>query len=393
MRSRSLPLRSALSGTLLLLVLVPPAGAWPGLEEPAVRIEPAEPGPPAEPALPDEGAGLLGQVRDPALYRGEVELLSQGAGERRAAAARALAQVVVKLSGDPQAPAHPVVRRALAQAESFVIGAGEAESSDSQGNTAIGGVPVYRARMSFDFDPGRVEALLAGAGLPYWGPDRPQPLLWLAIDDGRGPRLVSAQQINVVKPLANRGLERGLRFALPAGSAVELAAVDAVWSLSAERLQPLAARYGNRTLLLGRLYRGGNGWTADWLLAGGERELSRWSFSDASAMLAIASGADGAADAIARRDAVALDTGEPESLEIELAGLRGSGDLGRALGYLQTLPVVRGLEVLEARPEALRLRLDLAVGAESFRRFVATGGTLAADPFASEDVPRFLLQP
>src|SRR5690606_14031541 len=160
----------------------------------AAQFEPAEPGPPVEPALPDDGeAGSAGSVRDPALYRGEVELLSQGAGEVRAATARALAQVVVKLSGDPQAAGNPVVRRALAQADSFVIASGAADSSDQQGNTAIGGVPVYRSRMSFDFDPGRVDALLAGAGLPYWGPDRPQPLLWLAIDDGRGPRLVSAQ--------------------------------------------------------------------------------------------------------------------------------------------------------------------------------------------------------
>jgi hypothetical protein len=226
----------------------------------AAQFEPAEPGPPVEPALPDDGeAGSAGSVRDPALYRGEVELLSQGAGEVRAATARALAQVVVKLSGDPQAAGNPVVRRALAQADSFVIASGAADSSDQQGNTAIGGVPVYRSRMSFDFDPGRVDALLAGAGLPYWGPDRPQPLLWLAIDDGRGPRLVSAQQLNVVKPLATRGLERGLRFALPAGSAVEMAAVDAIWSQSLERLQPLAARYGNRTLLVGKVYRSGSG--------------------------------------------------------------------------------------------------------------------------------------
>lgn len=360
----------------------------------AAQFEPAEPGPPVEPALLDDGeAGSAGSVRDPALYRGEVELLSQGAGEVRAATARALAQVVVKLSGDPQAAGNPVVRRALAQADSFVIASGAADSSDQQGNTAIGGVPVYRSRMSFDFDPGRVDALLAGAGLPYWGPDRPQPLLWLAIDDGRGPRLVSAQQLNVVKPLATRGLERGLRFALPAGSAVEMAAVDAIWSQSLERLQPLAARYGNRTLLVGKVYRSGSGWAADWLLASGEHELSRWSFSDPSPLIAIASGADGAADAIARRDAVAVEVGEPQRLEIELAGLRGSGDLARAMGYLQTLPVVRAVDVVEARPDGLRLRLDLAVGAEAFARFVTEGGVLAADPFASEDAPRFLLQP
>src|SRR5690606_27788016 len=111
----------------LLLALAGPAAA---------QFEPAEPGPPIVPILPDESGGLIPLPRDPALYRGEVELLSQGAGEIRAATARALAQVVIKLSGDPQAAAHPVVRRALAQAESFVLVSDSVEGSDQQGNTA-----------------------------------------------------------------------------------------------------------------------------------------------------------------------------------------------------------------------------------------------------------------
>src|SRR5690606_12969905 len=59
--------------------------------------------------------------RDMALYTGESELLSQSSGERRAATARALAQVLVKLAGEPLASANPVVRRALPKAASFVM--------------------------------------------------------------------------------------------------------------------------------------------------------------------------------------------------------------------------------------------------------------------------------
>ncbi len=372
--------------------IIPAAWLAAALAVPAVAqdLSPLEPAPtPSAAPAGQDGA----PARDPALYRGEVELLSQGPSERRAAAARALAQVVVKLSGQPQAAAHPVVRRALGQAEAYVVSSSDAEASDAPGNTAIGGVPVLRARMAFDFDPGRVDALLVGAGLPFWGPERPQPLLWLAIDDGRGPRLVSAQQINVVKPLATRGLERGLRFGLPGGSAVEQAAVQTVWAQNAAPMAPLAARYGSDTLLLGRLQRGGAGWNADWLLVRGETELARWSFSDASPQLAIASGADGAADAIARRDAVAVVTGDPVRRVVELTGLRSAQDAARVMGYLQTLPVVRELRVLEARPEGLRLELDLAVGVPAFQDFVAAGGVLQPDPLAPEDAPRLQLRP
>jgi hypothetical protein len=351
----------------------------------------------ASPAGPTDAAqaATAGEaVRDPALYQAEVELLSQGPGERRAAAARALGQVVVKLTGNAQAAGHPVVRRAMANAEAFVTDSRGSEAvSDQQGNTAIGGAPIYKSLMTFSFDPASVDALVAGTGLPYWGGNRPRPLLWLAIDDGRGARLVNSQQLAVVKPLATRGLERGLRFGLPAGSAVEQAAVQTIWAQNPAPMLPLTARYGEQTQLLGRVYRAGGGWTADWVLSSGETELSRWSYSDPSPQRAIASGADGAADAIARRDAAPLDVGTPGPLVVEIAGLRGGSDYTRAMGYLQTLAVVRSLKVLQASPDSLRVELDLAVGPEGFARFVGAGGTLQADPFAGEGVARFLLQP
>jgi hypothetical protein len=371
MRPTLLPILSV----ALLLALAP-------VPAPARTFEPVEPEAPEAPA------------RDPSLYQAEIELVSQGPAEQRAAAARGLLQVVIKLTGDTAASGNQTVRRALANAESFLLDSRGSESLvDQEGNTAIGGVPVYKTTMNFSFDPGSVDALVAGSGLNYWGPERPRPILWLAIDDGRGARLVNAQQLAVVKPLATRGLERGLRFGLPSGSAVEQAAVETIWALNAAQMQPLTARYGDSAQLLGKVFRSGSGWTSEWVLSQGDTELSRWSASDPSPQLAIAAGADGAADAIARRDAVAIDLGEPGNLTIELAGLRGSNDFTRAMGYLQTLAVVRSVQVLEAQPEALRLQLELAVGPEGFARLVAGGGVLQADSMASQDVPRYLLQP
>lgn len=356
----------------------------------AQALAPADPQASAE--APEAAATEV--VRDPALYQAEVELLSQSAGERRAAAAQALGLVLVKLTGQSGATGNPVVRRALARAEALVVDSRGSETmTDQQGNTAIGGVPVFKSLMTFSFDPAGVDALIAGAGLPYWAGGRPRPLLWLAIDDGRGARLVNSQQLAVVKPLATRGLERGLRFGLPAGSAVEQAAVQTIWAQTFVPMLALSSRYGEQTQLLGRVYRSTGGWTADWVLGSGETELARWSYSDPSPQRAIASGADGAADAIARRDARSLDMGQPVTLVVAIAGLRNSADYLRTMGYLQTLAVVRSVTVLEANPEQLNLALDLAVGAEGFARFVAAGSTLDADPLSSPESPRFLLRP
>lgn len=118
------------------------------------------------------------------------------------------------------------------------------------------------------------------------------------------------------------------------------------------------------------------------MLSRGGDELARWSFTDPSPQRAIASGADGAADAIARRDAVADEVGEPAVHEVLVTGLADGPAFLRAMGYLQTLPLVRGLEVLEATPDSLHLRLDLAVGVPAFDAFLAAGDTLAGEPTA-----------
>ena len=169
--------------------------------------------------------------------------------------------------------------------------------------------------------------------------------------------------------------------------------MQTIWSRNPAPMQALTDRYGASVQLLGRLFREGQGWTADWVLSRGGEELSRWSFSDPSPQRALASGADGAADAIARRDAVALDAGEPGQLQIELVGLRDGGDYARAMGYLQTLAVVRALHIVEATSERVQLQLDLAVGPEGFARFVAAGTTLEADPLAPEGSARYQLKP
>jgi hypothetical protein len=376
--------------TALLAVAIAPALMFPS------AVLHAQDQAPVEPAAADAQAEAAPQrpaERDPALYRAEIELISQGAAERRAAASRALGLVLVKITGDPQAASHPVVRRAMPQAESFVASVDASEaSSDQEGNTAVGGAPVFKTRMTFTFEPDSIDALIAGAGLDYWPSPRTRPILWLAIDDGRGARLVNSQQLNVVRPLAARGLERGLRFGMPSGTAVEQAAVDTVWAQNPVPMQPLTARYGASAQLLGKVYRAGGGWSADWVLSRGDTELGRWSFSDPSPLRVIASGADGAADALAKRDAIAFASGEPGPLDIEVAGIRSGVDYARAMGYLQSLAVVRSVDVLEAGSDSLRLRLDLAVGPEGFHRFVASGRTLEAETEPTGDIARFRLR-
>jgi hypothetical protein len=361
---------------------------------PAFAQAPARPAPPPARTVPVPATGTEAALpkprptRNPAFYNAELTISSQNAAERRGATIRALGQVLVRLTGNPQAAANPVIRRASSNIDSLVL-----ESKVRQDSDTVNGVPVYKTVLSVSFNPDSVDALLAGAGLKFWTSTRPKPILWLAIDDGRGPRLVTGQQTNVVKPLATRGLERGMRFLLPAGTSVEQAAVPSILALNGPALQVLTNRYRNDAQLVGKVYRRAPGWAADWLLSQDGVELARWSFADSDPRRVIASGVDEGANAIAKRDAVLLDTGAAGPQLVEVSGVNSQGDFIRLMSYLQTLAVVRKVTVVEARPGSLRLQLDLGVGMRGFLPMVSTGTVLVPDSEpAIGGVTRFSLQ-
>ncbi|MEY3516984.1 MAG: hypothetical protein RIS67_1201, partial [Pseudomonadota bacterium] len=311
------------------------------------------------------------------LYSTTVELLSQGEVARNAAYARALVQVVNQLTGRTDAGGNPVIRGALSNAPKWVQSSNANQTaSDTEGNTLVGGAPVLKASLRVSFDPNPVDSLIAAAGYRYWTGERPKPMLWLTIDDGRGPRLVTSQQLNVIKSLADRGLERGIRFLVPQGSAADQAAVPAIQNLDGKALDPINARYRNNTMLIGKVYRSVSGWSAWWLLWQDGAELSRWPVTEADARKVIASGADRTAEYFAKRDSSALDAGRSGVVRMEISGIDSLSDYVRALGFLQTHASVRGVDVDVAVPGKLMLRVDLRSGVNAFRGLMRTNSTL-----------------
>lgn len=353
------------------------------------------------PADPTKPVSKPKPVRDLALYRGEAVMDTLGDNAKRVATAKALGQVLVKLTGNPAATTNTVIRRAMPTASTLV-----ADTSTRQDGDSASGMPVYKNVLVVSFDPEAVDALIGAAGLKYWTGARPKPILWLVIDDGRGPRLVTSQQLSVVKPLAMRGLERGMRFLLPNGNSVEQAATNSVWTLNAAALQPLTARYQNNTQVIGKVYRSVSGWSAQWVMTQDGIEVARWVDTKADPRQVIASGADGAADAIAKRDSVYLNTGVAGKYRIDVVGVRDSQDFIRLMGYLQQMAIVRRVQVIQATPETLRLELDMNVGVKGFRTMIGSGSTLRSADMESasqssdeaepeidtKSVPRFVLQ-
>ena len=298
------------------------------------------------------------------VYEAEVPVRSQTESEREAGFARGLAQVLGKLSGDRSISARPGVGQELRRARDYVKG------YDYRQDEGVGasGAPTFSTTLVVRFEPEAVDGVVAALGLPLWPQPRPKPVLWLAIDYGKGPRLVGLQHNNAARPVLQRAVERGYRLGLPSGSAAEQAAVGAIWRGDTAAIARLSARYQPPMQLLGKLYRNGEGWKADWIFVDNGRVLSRWSESGADARRTMLTGADGAADALIRRYAKASSAAAPASARVAFTGIRSGSDYLRLATALQRMSVVRAIRPARAVGDRLEVELDLLTGLPGFRR-------------------------
>lgn len=309
------------------------------------------------------------------LYEAEVPVANQNESERRTAFARGLAQVLGKLSGDRTAASRPGVGKELRRAGDFVDGYDYRQDE----SRSASGAPSYRTVLVVRFRQADVDAVAGALGLPVWPQPRPKPVLWLAIDDGKGARLVGVQQSNVARPVLQRAIERGYRLGLPNGGAAEQAAVGAIWRGDTAAIARISARYQPPMQLVGKLYRDGAGWKADWIFVDGGRVLARWSASDADARRLIATGADGTADALTKRYAKAAAGGPAGVQRVVFAGIRDGRDFMRLSAVLQGTSVVRGIVPVRANADTLEVDLDLLTGLSGFRRVIDPDVLVEAD--------------
>ncbi|MFA5684157.1 MAG: DUF2066 domain-containing protein [Lysobacteraceae bacterium] len=343
-------------------------------------------------------AALAALAQEPGPYEGEAAVASQSEADRKAALPAALGQVLVKRTGDPAAAADPQLVPLLEQAERWLV-----QYRYRQTAATVDGLPQSRNTLIARFDALGVDRALAEAGRPIWPEPRPQPLVWLAIDDGRGPRLLGSAQAGVVAALTARAQQRGLRLTYPLLDLEDQRALDAaqVWANDTAAAQRASARYQSGVLLLGRLYRQGSGWEADWQVIHDGQSLARERSTDADSAVVLAAGADLAARALRERYLADLaSAGEAGRYRVRVDGVRSALDYARLIGQLQRLSTVHSLHIVATEGDSLLLDLDLAAGIGGFSRGVTGIGLLRAadDPEASaltlSDSPqRFLLLP
>ena len=302
------------------------------------------------------GLSLGARAEQPVdLYRVEVLVASQSAGERERAAREALRELVVRVSGDRSALEQPTIEEAASRAQDFVY---EFNYAPSPETLTRDGRELPASRLILKFSPVEIERLLRRAELAFWPARRPSVLVWLvARNREEGLHRVTDSELRA--QLRRHAQARGLPLILPLDDLEDRLALTPrqVWAWDEESVRKASERYAPDAILIGRYSpTSEGGLRSDWQLY---HSLGNPSFDLRSQDLEqLMTGAiDRVADHFVERYAIVPREEGPGDIVMQIGGILDFGDYKSVERYLEDLAMVRRMEFVSLDRERLTLRL------------------------------------
>lgn len=277
-------------------------------------------------------------------------------GDNDAAFRQGMRDVLVRATGQANAPELPNLAPLVAQASRYV----------SSFRRAAGN------QLSVSFDGAAIENAIDASGLASWGNERPVTLVWLALDRGGGRRaLVSSSDTSAEKArVDSSATRRGLPVVWPEAGDDLVRATQQAWSGDHAALVDAARRYGADGVLIGRAR----------LTAAGTYETD-WSFSAAGIAGNVAGELEAGPELAADRYAGAYAShGASQRTEqtVTVTGIASLESYASAMRTLSKLQPVRGVTVDEVTPDGVSFRVSVRGDTEALAQAILRDGRLTA---------------
>lgn len=327
-------------------------------------------------------AGMAAEVSG--LYAAEAQVFSQKRSERATAMAAALAEVLVKVSGQRDAALVQGVVQATRSPAKLLQQYRYRALSDEQRERALQEAAANNLTgtdpqiVLFRFDKAAVDKVLRDNGLPVWGATRPMTLAWLAVQDEENRYLVANDSVELTRALlTNEAQRRGLALLLPLMDLEDqrsLSFAD-VWGGFRDPILRASARYRTESVLVGRMYRTVSGeWQAQWTLLEGQQTQS-WAGMGVLPVEVIDEGVSGAIEVLASRYAPVA--GEQAGLlPVTVIDVRSLSDYARVTRYLKSLQRVGNVQVARVDADQVTFELDVEGGPDAIAQTIALGNVL-----------------
>ncbi len=305
------------------------------------------------------------------LYETEVPVSDQSVSSMKKNMAAALSAVLIKLTGDRWISSRHGVVELLSDADQYV--------QQFEYRTKETKKDARQFTLWARFNSTSLDNVLRDAAIPVWGRERPSTLIWLAVDDTIGRRLIGLGDVSgYAERMDLRAKNRGIQLTHPLldlDDTHQLRVSD-VWGDFREPVLAASRRYHTDVVLAGRLEAiAPESWQAHWSVYIGGQTIS-WVTRRNSAGAALDEGVAGLADALAKRFGQVgrhTQTGEIEILVHEITDYQ---QYSRVLNYLESLNAVSDVQVSAVNHSSVAYVLTVQADATVIARSVGLGQTL-----------------
>lgn len=322
------------------------------------------------------------------LYEAEVPVTAQDATQRQDAMRAALAEVLVKVTGNRDIGAVPgvaaLVTNAPQYAQQYVYRAAPVAPGIKGMPAATPGKVIW-----VRFDRDALNRALRLANIAIWGRGRPSVLVWLELRDLNERFVLGTENKPEWKQFVDAVAKaRGVPLLLPTLDADDQANLQAadLWTISPEEVKRVSARYQPEAILVGRVELREGVWVGSWSLYDQENHQS-WNAPDASRDSVVLAGLQGAIDELASLNTSA-GVAESGTL-LQVGDVKTLAKYARVAKYLASLASVTRVQLVRVEGADLFFRVEVQGGMQRLANDIRLGAVLAPLPAetAAEDAP------
>ncbi|MCP5143835.1 MAG: DUF2066 domain-containing protein [Gammaproteobacteria bacterium] len=323
------------------------------------------------------------QVTD--LYQASAPIVDRSDESRRAGMRQAMAQVLVKLTGDPAAAGAPETLALRNGAERYV----QQFSYEMKAVSVAVNPTGQQTYLNAVFDQATLTAAIREAGLPIWGRERPGTLVWLAVVNGEGERqyLGSDESGPVREALDEAARDRGIPLLLPLLDIEERAALQDDLPDFALLSEPYAAdavlvvEVKAVTAFLGGPATPDELYDSQWrfVLADEDKERNQdihWEMVQATLPVSMAGAVERVANELALRYVDGDAQRTEERLTLTVIDVSDVDHYARTVRYLENLDIVTAVAINAMSDKGLEIQVAVRGGLPLLQQTVEFGSVL-----------------
>ena len=310
------------------------------------------------------------------LYQASAAVASQSDADRRALTPELLRKVLLKIVGDSEALEQADLSALMVDADRFVQ-----QFHYARINVDDDWTQPDQLALTLIFDESSLSDAINQAGLPQWGLQRPEVLIWVAIDDGEQRQVVSETNDvhDVIRYLRHAGQERAMPIFFPVmdlQDQTQLTFAD-IWTGDNDAVRNASERYGAAVIATARVQMRDDNVQVSWqaLL---DEQILRWQ-SEGLKMPAVKMGLGELTDQLARKMGQVISSDTQQEIEITIIGVGNLSDYSRVLEYLNRLSAVSRVNVVKLADNELNLALSIRGEPSALRQTLAFGQILRSD--------------